>query len=154
MTMLVPFAACGRECAEQMLSNAMYVQQELPKVRMSDALRAQTQDICGTLIGTKHDLITELLEIDELVAGDATDEEIAARVERMVEWTFADLKALHEVVLALDEDGRRDPEMELAVTLVMESATNVVNAFQDMRGAAEGLLRALHGSALQGGVPT
>ena len=151
VTMLVPFAACARECAVQMLSNAMYVQRELPNVQMPDALRARTQEVCGALIGTKHDLITELGEIDELVAGDGTDEAIAVRVERIVAWILEDLKALHDVVMAVDEESRRDPGVGLASLLVTESATNVFNAFSAVQRAAEGVRRALGLTAQAGG---
>jgi hypothetical protein len=34
---------------------------------MLDALRRQAGEICDQLIGTKHDLITELFDLDELL---------------------------------------------------------------------------------------
>ncbi len=79
LTMLAVFTLCARECAVQMMQNAIYVQKELPNVRMSDALRRQAGEICGQLIGTKHDLITELFDLDELLPIDAPDATIGER---------------------------------------------------------------------------
>ena len=82
-----------RECAMQMLSNASYVLDELPNVKMSDGLRKHTRDVCNGLIGTKHDLITELYDLDDLVATEASDAQVGERVERIVQWAFEDLRS-------------------------------------------------------------
>ena len=103
LTMLGPFVLATRECAMQMLSNAAYVLGELPNVTISDGLRERTRDVCNALIGTKHDLITELFDLDDLVATEASDAQVGERVERIVQWAFEDLRKLHEVVTALDE---------------------------------------------------
>ena len=42
-------------------------------MRMSDTLHRQTGETCDQLIGTKHDLITELFDLDELLPTDASD---------------------------------------------------------------------------------
>lgn len=73
LTMLDVFTLCARECAVQVMQNAIYVQKEPPNVRMSDALRRQAGETCDQLIGTKHDLITELFDLDELLPTDASD---------------------------------------------------------------------------------
>ncbi len=137
----------------QMLSNALYVLDELPNVKMSDGLRKRTQDVCNGLIGTKHDLITELFDLDDLVATEATDAQVGERVERIVQWAFEDLRKLHEVVTALDEASKRDDlEFGSASLLVMESAGNILQAYRADadgrgRGAACGARCAAAGSA-------
>jgi len=73
LTMFDVYTLCACECAVQMMQNAIYVQKELPNVQMSDALRRQAGEICDQLIGTKHDLITELFDLDELLPTDASD---------------------------------------------------------------------------------
>ena len=153
LTMLTPFVLATRECAMQMMTNGQYVLDELPNVKMSDGLRKQTQDVCNGLIGTKHDLITELFDLDDLVPTDATDAQVGERVERIVQWAFEDLLKLHEVVTALDEASQRDPEIGTASLLVTESATNILNAFHPMRTAADAVLRAVRGVPLQGETP-
>ena len=155
VAMLGPFVLATRKCAMQMLSNAMYVLDELPNVKMSDGLRKQTQDVCNGLIGTKHDLITELFDLDDLVATEASDAQVGERVERIVQWAFEDLTKLHQVVTALDEASKQnDLEFGSASLLVMESAGNILNAFHPMRAAADAVLRAVQGVRLPGESPS
>lgn len=97
LTVLDVFTLCARECAVQMMQNAIYVQKELPNVQMSGALRRQAGETCDQLIGTKH-----------------------------------------------------DPQAMIARILVMESAGNVLNAFNRMQSAADGVLRAVQGCPLAG----
>mgnify|MGYP006371299273 CR=1 FL=1 len=155
LTMLTPFVLATRECAMQMMNNGLYVLDELPNVTMSDGLRKQTQDVCNGLIGTKHDLITELFDLDDLVATDATDAQVGERVERIVQWAFEDLTRLHHVVTALDEASKRDDlQFGSASLLVMESAGNILKAYEPMRTAADAVLRAVRGVPLQGAAPS
>jgi len=153
LTMLGPFVMATRECAMQMLSNAQYVLGELPDVKMSDALRTRTGDVCGALVGTKHDLITELFDLDDLAAADATDEQVGERVEQIVQLVREDLLKLHELLIALDQASKQDPEIGLAGILVRESAANILNVFGPLRRAADGMLRAVQGVHLQGESP-
>ena len=151
MAMLGPFVLATRECALQMLSNATYVLGEMPNVTMSDGLRERTRDACHALIGTKHDLITELFDLDDLVATEATDAQVGERVERIVRWACEDLRKLHEVATALDKASTMDdPGSVLASMLVMESAGNILRAYSPMRSASEAVLRAVQGVRLPG----
>jgi hypothetical protein len=154
LTMLAPFVMATREFAMQMLANALYILGELPDVKMSDGLRARTREVCNSLISTKHDLITELFDLDDLAASDATDPQLGERVERIVRWAREDLLKLHELVTALDAASKQDTTIALASVLVTESATNILNFFDPMRRAAEGMLRAVQGVRLPGESPS
>ena len=57
----------AHDCAMEMFTNADFIQKELPNVKMPDALRATPEDLCSELIGTKHDIVSELSELDELL---------------------------------------------------------------------------------------
>ena len=50
-----------------MLDNALYIKGEVDNVDMSKKLRADTEQICESLIGTKHDIIHELSELDDVL---------------------------------------------------------------------------------------
>lgn len=150
LTMLEVFTLCVRECAVQMLQNAAYVKQELPNVQLSQTLRKQADEVCDRMIGTKHDLITELFDLDELLATDAPDTAVGERVERMVQWARDDLLALHGLVVAIDDEATRDPQAITANILVMESAGSILQAFNRMQRAADGVLRAVRGCPLAG----
>ena len=151
LTMLDVFRHCARECAAQMLENAVFVKKELPNVQLSDGLRMQAEKVCDRLIGTKHDLITELFDLDDLLPTEAPDTAIGERVERMVRWARDDLLELHALVVAIEDEAARNPRAIMASILVMESAGHVLNAFNSMQGAADGALRAVEGRRLAGG---
>lgn len=55
-------------------------------------------------------------------------------------------RAVDTLVTALDELSRRDAQYSLASLLVVESATNLLNEFHQMRTAADGVMRAVQGA--------
>jgi hypothetical protein len=141
--MLTPFILAVRECARRMMSNAQYVLNELPNVELGPALRQQTHDVWQQLIGTKHDLMTELHELAERAEDGLTPTEAERRVVRIARWTQEDLRGLHELVMALQAETDRDSKAVLASLLVTESATNLLDAFGPVRSSAEAVLRAV-----------
>ncbi len=127
------FQAHTRDCALQMMMNALFIQQELPNVQISDELRQQTVELCSVLIGTKHDLITEIFELDEALEKGAGNVEVLRRVNRMVEWAEKDALKMHEIVMALDADAQNDVMNGSAYLLVSESAVNILTPLNGMR---------------------
>lgn len=126
-----------RDCALIMLENATYVQRELPNIEISDPLRSQTAEICYAMVGTKHDIISELFEIDELLKSDAASAVISSRLARSLRWLWEDISVLHEVVMALREESRKNKSLTLALILVEESAANILNAFNCAKAAVD-----------------
>lgn len=134
-------AAMGaiRDCALAMMGNASYIQQELPRVEMTGELRVRTAEVCESLIGTKHDVISELFELDELLQTEADWAVVSSRIDRAVRWLGEDISQMHALVLALREASQKNDEYTLALVLVQESAANIVNAFNRAKAAAEAL---------------
>ncbi len=130
----------ARNCALCMLENATYIKSELANVRMNDALRAQTEQVCTALVGTKHDIISELFELDELLGSQASASVIGSRVNRIVQWFRDDITMMHQLVMSLESASKEDPSCGSAYVLVAESATNILNAFNRTRAAADSLL--------------
>ena len=152
-----------RDCALVMMENASYVQQELPRVEMSEALRSRTAEVCESMVGTKHDVISELFELDELLQpegdqaevsspqaetgqaaaasrqAEPTAAEVSSRIERVIAWLWEDISRMHELVLALRADSQKNDDYTLALVLVQESAANIINAFNRAKAAAEAL---------------
>jgi hypothetical protein len=128
----------ARGCAMAMLENASYIQKQLPNVRMNDALRQQTQQVCTSLIGTKYDIISELSELDELL-GSASESVILSRVDRIVQWLQEGITRTHGLVLALETASKQDPACAGAYILASESATNILVAFNRTKAAADSL---------------
>jgi hypothetical protein len=125
------FTSAARACAFEMMQNAAYIQEHLPDVDVSAPLRESILDVCSSLIGTKHDVFTELHDLREL--GAPWDSAVVQdRVARIEEWLAEDLPALHAVVKALE------PTKSLAYLLVAESAANILNSFNAVSAAAGG----------------
>lgn len=129
----------ARNCALTMLENATYIQSELANVRINDALRAETQQLCSAFVGTKHDIISELFELDELLSSEATASVIRSRVNRIMQLFQNDITRMHQLVMALESASKQDPAYALAYVLVAESATNILNAFNRTRAVADSL---------------
>ncbi len=130
-------AEAGR-CALVMLENASYIERELPYVRLPDDLRAQISDLCSSLTSTKHDVFSELFELDEILAASTVDASIiASRIERIVRWLSEDLPRMHELVMALRASSDRDVQYTGACVLVTESAANILRAFDWVRSAVD-----------------
>jgi hypothetical protein len=130
--------SAARDCAMIMLETANYVKAELPNVPMDEALQSEAEKVCGALIGTKHDVISELFELGDLLrpAG-AASSEIASRLNRVIRWLGEDVSRMQELVMALDSAKKQNSDFALAYVLVAESATNIINAFNRTKAAAD-----------------
>lgn len=128
-----------RDCALAMMENASYIQQELPRVEMSEALRSRTAEICESMVGTKHDVISELFEMDELLQAEADQAAVSSRIDRALRWLWEDISKMHQLVLDLRDESRKNNDYTLALVLVQESAANIVQAFNRAKAAAEAL---------------
>lgn len=51
------FCSAAYACAMSLMSNAAYVQKELPTVELPTDIRASVESLCADWIGTKHDVI-------------------------------------------------------------------------------------------------
>lgn len=129
----------ARDCALVMLESATYIESELPNVRMNDALRVHTEEVCTALVGTKHDIISELFELDELLGSQASASVIRSRVNRIVQWFRDDITKMHELVMALESASKQDPSCGPAYFLVAESAASILSAFNRTSAAADSL---------------
>lgn len=133
---LTEFSGKAHACAMQMLENAAYIEQELPNIEITEESRRQILEVCSALVGTKHDVITELSDLEDLHLWPGADE-IQNRVKRIMGWSAEELPKLHGLVQALQVGSSQDRGNGLAFLLVAESATNVLKAFSEMSDAAE-----------------
>jgi hypothetical protein len=124
-------------CMLVMLENASFIQEELPNVTLDDTLRARAQDICSSLVGTRHDISTELDEFSELLNDPSSSEKILMRIERIIIWIRKDIFQMHELVTVLAAAAKRDPACGSAYFLIAESATNILHAFNQTLDAAD-----------------
>jgi hypothetical protein len=122
-----------------MLENASYIQRELPNVEMSEVLRSQTAEVCESMVGTKHDVISEIFEIDELLESKTDWAVVSSRTDRLIGWLWEDILKMHQMVMALREDSQKNKNHKLSLVLVEESAANIVNAFNCAKATVDAL---------------
>lgn len=130
----------ARQCAVAMLDNGTFIQGELPSVRMDDATRLAAGALCSALISTKHDIIHELFDLDELLRGGATDERIASTVDRIIRWLRDTIQQMVDLVQRLEAMADTQPDTSIAYTLVAESAVNIIEPFNRAQAAAQLLI--------------
>jgi hypothetical protein len=92
---------------------------------------------CESLIGTKHDIFTELWELDDLLSAPTTPDSLLA--SRIVRWLGEPLAELHQTVILLEEQAFRDSVRAAGYLLVAGSAVNIYPAFDAAKGCAESL---------------
>jgi hypothetical protein len=126
-----------RDCALAMLGNASYVQGELPNVEMAPSLKTHAVGLCEDMIGTKHDIISEVFEVDELLDSNADQAVISSRLNRCIRWLGQDISRLHELVMALRADTQQNEKHTMGLILVQESAANILNAFNRAKSAVD-----------------
>ena len=119
----------AHRCAMALAENAYFIQRELHNVKMSDDLRERTSRICGAMIATKFDLVTEVSEMNDLLDAGSTSDVVLSQLRRALQWVQEDIAALNELVAQLRTASEHDPGCRTAYVLVVESATNVIEAF-------------------------
>lgn len=125
---IAEFSSKAGVCAGAMLSNAAYIQNELPSIELPDENRSAILTLCSDLIGTKHDVVHEIAEIADL-SESSDDSKVADRIRRVMAWLSEDVTKLHEQVKLLEALARSDQRYRLAYLLVAESGTNILNCF-------------------------
>jgi len=139
--LVLSFLSQARQCAMAMLDNGAYIESELPNVELPKGLHAKAKQVCSDLIGTKHDVIHEIFDIDDLLETLPQDDDaISSRIQRIVDWLSEPIREMHELVQELQSASRNDHKYGLTFVLITESATNILNAFNATVDAAGALV--------------
>ncbi len=116
------FSSAAYACAMALMSNADYVQKELPNVELPTDIRASVESLCTDWIGTKHDVVHELGELSE-------SPNIEDRIRRIMSWLGEDMVKLQEQVRKLEVLATTEDRYKLAYLLVGESGGNILRSF-------------------------
>jgi len=122
------FIHATRACALQMLSNASYIQRELPSLDIPEELRLRIEAVCDSLISTKHDVITETFELEELAQSGVPQARLDEKMGRISQWLCETLGEMHELVMEVERLVSSEPRYSLVFILIAESATNIANS--------------------------
>jgi hypothetical protein len=134
---LSTFVESARECALQMMSNASYMETELAAITLPEGTKGRMTSMCESLIATKHDVISELVELSELSASSSKRVDLNPRIERIIQWLLEPIMEMHQVVKSLQESADVDARFSIGSLLVVESATSILNAFNSAKQAAD-----------------
>jgi predicted DNA-binding protein len=130
-----------RDCAMQMMENGAFIQKQLPSLRMPDALRQKLDAFCENLIGTKHDLIHEIFEIDGLLDDSPENLAIAQGIERIRQWVFESIMEIDDCVNEVQRAVGLGEADGLLSILLMESGRNILSVtvtFPEVRPETSG----------------
>lgn len=127
------FCSAAYACAMSMMSNAAYIQKELPTVELPTDARASVETLCADWIGTKHDVIHELGELKE-------SSNIVGRIRRIMSWFGEDMAKLQDQVRRLDALATAEDRYRLAYLLVGESGGNILRSFVAAGDSADRVL--------------
>jgi hypothetical protein len=139
---LPAFLNSARECAMQMMANATYIKDHLHEVALPADMVPKIEAACESLMATKHDILHEVVEIESLSEESDAAAIPSERVQRIMQWLFEPITELHEIIESLQLAAMRDHRHGPASLLLMESAFNVVNAFNAAGEAADALTKA------------
>jgi len=126
------FVQSARSCAMQMMSNVTYIQKELPSLDLPPELHARVETVCGSLLGTKHGVITELFELVEIIEKGGSTNERNKRMARVVSWLLEPIQEMDELLQALGKLCDKEPRFFSVYLLLIESATNILNVFNSI----------------------
>ena len=131
---LEAFITAASACSMSLMSNAGYILKELPNVELPTEIQAQVESICSDLIGTKHDVVHELGELQEC-------SNLDDRVRRIMSWFSEDVIKVREMVENLDALAKSDRRYGSAYLLVAESGANILKSFVPAGQSAGRLLK-------------
>jgi hypothetical protein len=127
------------DCTPIILANASYILAELQNEQLPEPLRQYITGQCDALFSTRHDIMTELAEIEDQRGTGVKPGVLLARLKRAITWLEEDLSALHLDITELQEFSTRNPAAAPAYILVAESATNILNAFHRAKTAVDSI---------------
>lgn len=116
----------SQTCAQELFSNAEYIESELPKVEITDNLRQMTLRICSALKATRGEIFIELQSWKSV---SLSHQEYTNRAENIVSLLSKDLNQLHVLATSIRAQSDINQKFRLASMLIGESATNIYQAF-------------------------
>ena len=122
----------------EMLTAGSYIQRKIPRVEMPETLRDSASQACTQLIATKHDVLSEIFELSEMLE-QADESRILESLDLILRWLGEAVQELHELTNALQAAAAENPQYQSAFFLFAESFTGIVEPFTSAQDAREGL---------------
>lgn len=139
-TRVIDALADVRDCAMQMRATAANLQQELPRIRLDENLRAAAKGLCERLARVSVDVISAVGEQRDAALSTQLDVAAILRALSGMEATMMGVLAgFAELVEKLEGAAERDERCEPAFVLVIESAGTLLQRFQVAKASTDAL---------------
>ena len=139
------------DCTRVMHENALYVEQELPNVRMSNDSLAHTRAVCQSLIAARRDVDRIYSEPDGGMVASPANHPVLVETAHRALWRIREsLVGLADLVSALDAEHKKDVGSVAAYLLVGESAANILQAYNQSKAACDAMQAALRACPTEG----
>ena len=136
------FISAARACADEMASNAGYIEKELPGLELSEERKEEIRQVCSDLVGTRWDIGSELSDL--LNAAESGDRKrCRGQAGTIVRWLGQELPALDALVKSLESAKEVEPGAGSGFVLIAESAANIVHSFLEVSQTADDYREAL-----------
>lgn len=132
---LSAFLSAAEACALEMLMNAHYMSEQLKSIDAPEPYRTAILDMCGVLVGTKHDIVDEVWCARD-APQPAESSIMQMRVERILQYLGEEMPKLDALVRRLDSASTTDSACSGLLLLVGESATNIYSSYARVQEAA------------------
>lgn len=136
------FTMDAQNCALSMSDNAAYVLKELPRVGLDHFTHEYAVACCLEFVDTQQKIRDDLISYLERERDYSVSEERLRETSQRIFGRIREAtRKMHLLVKDLEERSGRNPvEYGLAYLLVAESATNVLNSFNELQHTTEVLL--------------
>lgn len=143
-TLVLDAIADVRDCAVRMRASAESLQQELPRLRMDENLRAAAKGLCERLSRVASDAVSAVGEQRDAALSVELDAAGILSALSGIEATMMDVLAgFAELVEKLEAAAERDERGEPAFVLVIETAGGLLQCFQTAKASTDALRVAL-----------
>lgn len=139
-TLVLDAIADLRDCAVQMRASAESLQEELPRLRMDENLRAAAKGLCERLSRVASDTVSAVGEQRDAALSAEPDAAGILSALSGIEATMMDvLSGFAELVEKLEAAAERDERCEPAFVLVIEAAGGLLQRFQTAKESTDAL---------------
>ncbi len=135
---VIRFFTAARECAQQMMDNAHYIRQHLVEVSFPEGTEDRIETLCQQLLTTHEKAMSAMADVSGWT--EATEDLRRQQVEQMVQLLSEPLARMNSIISDLSV-GLADPRFFLGYLLVTESATNILNTFNEAADSGDLVLR-------------
>jgi len=123
------------------IQNLTYIINELQTLTVAEGLKKEIILVCQTFTSTLYDVNKEIRNLEDKLGMHPDDEPFDSSIVNpdpkvtmgfIDQWIIREVQAMHKLVVKLQALAYLDRSLIGVKVLVMESATNILNAYKDI----------------------